>query len=186
MIAELYRAACEDKTSDIYYHLPQLKAYASECPHVTEFGTRRGNSTLAFLSANPDKLISYDLGKWKDIETLEYWAKNSNINYTFIQANVLEIDIETTDLLFIDTFHTYSQLKAELKRHASKASKYIALHDTTTFGEVGEPSYEAVSTHSMNCGRGIWKAVEEFMTANPEWSIAYKTEENNGLTILKK
>ena len=59
--------------------------------------------------------------------------------------------------------------------HPSKVKKYIGFHDTTTFAEVGE--YKEV---------GLWPAIEEFLSSNPEWVIAEKFENNNGLTILKR
>ena len=175
--------------SDIHEHLPVLYRYALQCSAITEFGTRRGVSTLAFLSAciNRDaKVTAYDIVKWEDVDGIIELAKQDGLNFTFKEESTLTCDIETTDLLFIDTYHTYSQLKAELDRHAGKVNKFIAFHDTFTYGENGEPSYEAVAMNAMNCGRGIWKAIEEFMQANPEWSVCYKTDSNNGLTILAK
>lgn len=175
MIDELYKAACEDKESDIYFHLPKLKEYATKCSHVTELGTRKGNSTLAFLSARSEIVISYDLDKWDDIFILEDWAKKENINYEFIQANDLEIEIEPTDLLFIDTLHTGEQLFKELFLHADKANKYLIFHDTVTYWDKG-----------MWGGSGMGWAITEFIQNNPEWKEVYRSEENNGLLILER
>lgn len=58
--------------------------------------------------------------------------------FCFIQASTLDIEIDETDLLFIDTQHTYAQLIAELRKHHSKVRRWIALHDTMIFGEVGD------------------------------------------------
>ena len=49
--------------SDISAHLPLLEYLASKCSHVTEFGTRDGFSTCAFMSGlqkNQGKLVSFD------------------------------------------------------------------------------------------------------------------------------
>jgi hypothetical protein len=48
-------------------------------------------------------------------------------------GNTLEVDIDETDMLFIDTLHNGDQLEKELERSASKVKKFIAFHDTTTF-----------------------------------------------------
>ena len=48
------------------------------------------------------------------------------------------VEIDPTDVLFIDTRHDYDQLAAELARHAEEVRRAIALHDTTAFGDRGE------------------------------------------------
>src|SRR5205085_2957781 len=122
--------------SDIHEHCPTLLALARECRHVTEMGTRTGNSTTAFLFAQPDKLVCYDLQEYRQIDRLRALAGRTE--FVFHRADVLQISIEETDLLFIDTWHVYEQLKEEFRLHADKARKYIVLHDTSTFGEQGE------------------------------------------------
>ena len=58
-------------------------------------------------------------------------------DFHFTVGDTKAIDIEETDLLFIDTLHTYDQLAAELARHGMKARRWIVLHDTTTFATNG-------------------------------------------------
>jgi hypothetical protein len=93
----------------------------------------------------------------------------------FHQADVLRVDIEETDLLFIDTWHVYGQLKEELRRHGGKVRKYIVVHDTTTFGQRGETEGHA----------GLWPAVEEFLAAGT-FAIKVRYQNNNGLTVLER
>ena len=88
---------------------------------------------------------------------------------------MLAVDIEETDLLFIDTWHVYDQLREELRRHAGRASRYVVLHDTTTFGERGE-----VAGHA-----GLWPAVEEYLALG-RFALAARYENNNGLTVLRR
>ena len=96
-------------------------------------------------------------------------------DFVFHQADVLWVDIEETDLLFIDTLHDYEQLVQELALHARKARKYIVLHDTTTFGETGEtPGH-----------RGLWPAVEEFLSRGG-FQVKERYSNNNGLTVLER
>jgi hypothetical protein len=93
----------------------------------------------------------------------------------FQQADVLAVDIEETDLLFIDTLHVYEQLQEELRLHAGKVRRYIVLHDTMTFGERGEVQ-----------GRlGLRPAVEEFL-AQGTFYVKDRYENNNGLTVLER
>jgi GT2 family glycosyltransferase/predicted Zn-dependent protease len=170
-LTQLYLSACQ-RASDIHEHLPTLHALAKECRHVTEFGTRTGLSTTALLHAQPDKLVCYDRVKYPQVEHLRRAAGRTE--FVFREEDVLWADIEETDLLFIDTLHTYGQLKEELRLHAHKARKYIVLHDTTTFGEKGEVEGQG----------GLWPAVEEFL-AKGTFRLKARYENNNGLTVLE-
>lgn len=197
---ELYEQACASTYSDIYMHLPILYEYAKKCEHVTEMGARTGDSTKAFLFANPGKFISYDYqyenpephfeSAVKSLISVFEGAQQQGINCQYIGADVLTIEIEETDLLFIDTWHCYDQLKRELELHAGKVRKYIAFHDTFTYGEDGEGYPHLDPNHpqkdNLDGTGGIRLAIDEFLQSNPEWEIEYETEKNNGLMIISK
>lgn len=161
---------------DIHEHLPTLKKYAEEVNHITEMGVRWVVSTWALLMGKPQKMISYDWGFNEHIEELIEITKDIDTDFTFIQADTGKIEIELTDLLFIDTMHTYEHLKLELSLHAKNVNKYIILHDTITFGRRGQDG----STP------GLIKAVDEFLQDNEEWQIKEHFSNNNGLTILER
>jgi len=187
MLEELYNQKTNEP-SDIHEHLPTLKKYAEECSHITEMGVRWIVSTYAFLMGKPDKLISIDIqhpNTWNaDLSPVEAAANEVNAKFEFILGDTLQIDIEETDLLFIDTWHAYKQLKAELNRHHSKAKKYIILHDTTSYEFKDETSYESLGWHGD--GPGIGQAIDEFLAENTDWVLHEKFTNNNGLTILKR
>jgi len=177
--------------SDINEHIPALVEYASECEHITEMGVRAITSTWAFLGAAPKKLISYDIenpSKWgADITMVENVAKQYGLDYEFRKQNVLKIDIEETDLLFLDTWHAYNQLKAELELHSSKAKKYIIMHDTTSYEFRDEPlTSENAWEGELDFGRGLWAAIQEFLDSTDKWVLHKRYTNNNGLTILKR
>jgi cephalosporin hydroxylase len=172
----IYKEKC-NTPSDINEHLPTLKKYAEECDHVTEFGVRWIVSTYALLMGKPKKMVSYDI---EDIEMeLVQNMVKENTELKFIQGDSTKIEIEETDLLFIDTIHTYEHLKKELSLHSSKVKKYIILHDTTVYEWEGE----AINGVTQ---KGLWPAIEEFLESNPNWVIYERFEYNNGLTILKR
>lgn len=178
-IEEEYELACKCE-SDINEHLPTLKRYAAECPHITEMGTRYGNSTVAFMSAYPQKFISYDVTPNDRIEYLQMAAKDANINFEFRNENVEQTEIEETDLLFIDTNHHDIQLSNEFRLHAGKVKKYIILHDITSFGITGQGYWPGE-------GHGLWEAINPFLEKNKGvWAIAEKFENNNGLLVLQR
>ena len=171
-----YKSVCECPT-DINEHLPKLRECAEQCKHLTELGTRWGNSTVAFMAARPERFISYDVQYNSRIDYLKSLAAENNINFEFRLENVEQVELEETDLLFIDTNHHVEQCSVELKLHANKARKFIIFHDTTTFWEKGQ-GWEA--------GHGLRYAIEPFLESHPEWIMDYRAMNNNGLMILKR
>jgi methyltransferase family protein len=163
--------------SDIRPHLETLYQLACGCEHVTEMGTREGWSTRAFLYAQPRVLVCYDRVRRPEVDLLEAAARAAGRpRFLFCQADVLQVEIEETDLLFIDTWHVYEQMKRELALHADKCRRYLVFHDTMYFGEVGEtPGY-----------RGIWPAIEEFLWDNPHWTESPWLTASNDLTVLTR
>jgi len=176
-IDKLYNEAVNTK-SDINEHLPRLYAYGLLSESICEFGCRWGVSTTAFLRAAPKRLLSYDLEIYPRMDQLTTIAKAElpDTDFKFKCANVLFEDIEPVDLLFLDSYHVYEQVLQELVYHAPKAQKFIVLHDTEAFRDVGQtPGY-----------RGIWPAIEGFLLYNPEWVIIEHRKNNNGLTVLAR
>jgi hypothetical protein len=168
-------AAALAKPSDINELLPVLHEYAAGCEHVTEFGTRLGVSTTCFLHARPQRLTAYDIQRQPGVvEGLTKFALEVGVQFDFVLADVRHIQIEPTDLLFIDTWHICEQLQAELSRNADRVYRHIAMHDTVTFGEVGETAGH----------RGLWPAIIQFLFDHPEWTLVEQRIRNNGLTIL--
>jgi len=86
----------------------------------------------------------------------------------FYEASTLEIEIPEVDMLFIDTDHTYEQLKGELARHGNKVKKYLVFHDT------------------VSCETELMPAIEEFMKANKKWKIKEHYKFNNGVLVLER
>lgn len=177
--------------SDINEHLDVLYEYSLKCNHITEMGIRWGSSTWAFLMSNPKKIIGYDIVPTEEISEIINICSEYNINFIFLNEDVLKTTIEETDLLFIDTLHTYNQLISELTLHSSKVRKYIILHDTVSFGQNDELIYEHASnlikTQEVN-KQGLVPAIQEFLNSElgKSWGIEKEFENNNGLTILKR
>ncbi len=168
------RAALEP--SDINEHIPLLHDLASRVVRVTEFGTRLGVSTTAFLVAKPLFLRCYDIFRQPQVDELLSLARTHRVSMEFHLQDTCTVDIEGTDLLFIDTFHVEQQLAKELERHHDKVTRYIVLHDTESFGEVGEDPAQ----------RGLNYALHPFLQQYPQWGVADHRSNNNGLTILER
>jgi hypothetical protein len=178
--------------SDINEHFPAIIEYGSKCETITEMGVRWVVSTWAWLACAPKKLRCYDLydpSHWgASIQDIKDTAEAYNLDFKFEVADVLKLEIEETDLLFIDTWHDYQQLKSELYRHSEKVRKYIILHDTLSFGFTNERIYETYDDERLetNLPTGLNVAIDEFLFSNKKWYIHERFAHNNGLTILKR
>ena len=169
MIEEKYQQLCE-LPSDINEHLPTLKKYACLCNTILELGVRGMVSTWGLLAGHPLEMISVDIvdpAEHKgDIKETKEIAKEEGVMWGFVKMSSLEFKFKRTDLLFIDTIHSYDQLSQELKLCAPYTVKYIIMHDTVI------PEMQ----------RGI----EEFLTGNMDWKVKEVFTNNNGLMILQR
>lgn len=160
------------RAHDINELLPILLGLAVTCQTVVELGFRSGRSTSAFLAAGAE-VTAYDINPCaKEVAVVKGLVGD---RFTFIVRNSLQAHIPFCDMLFIDSYHTGTQLLAELKRHASKAKKLIAMHDTKTFGEKGEDG---------KCGL-VW-AIQEFYKTTDDWKGKLHLPHNNGLSVLER
>jgi len=173
-IEELYTERCKPDVqfADIYEHMPVLREYAGYCSHVTEIGTRTGNSTTAFLaglSANGGTLHSYDRDPQNftppEIPGVAW-------KFTKVNTHTHEFQPVETDLLFVDGDHTYGGVMLDL-RVANLARKWVILHDTA-------------EAWIKNGGRGVFDGLADFLHYNPQWVRAEHHDNCNGLTILER
>jgi len=160
-VEELFEQGC-----DICEHFPLMLKYGKQCEHITEMGVRGVVSTWGWIASNPKKLICYDINPCPVKNAVDTCA-NLGIDFIFHVADTRIIEIEETDLLFIDTEHTYDQIQKELELHGNKARKFIVFHDTAW-------------AHDMN------RAIKEFMEANPHWVNEEEVMNNHGFKIIKK
>lgn len=160
--------------SDINEHLEALRDLSAECKSVIEMGVRKCVSTWAFIEGlkQGTHLLSIDIKApsqyGADLTPVEKACRNKGINFRFVEADTLKITVEEADLIFIDTLHTYDQLKQELEIHGNKAKKYLAFHDT------------------VSCETELMPAINEFLKANKHWKIKAHYTNNNGVMVLER
>jgi len=205
LLDQKYKFLCGYK-SDINEHLPTLYKYALECNSVFETGVRGVISSYALLyglmqnnnnNNNTKKMLLNDINECDLTEFLNI-SKNLDISINYVWKNNLEIKFdenETYDLVFIDTWHIYGQLKRELIKFSKITNKYIIMHDTEVdkiHGETIRCGWNAIE-QSVQSGftveeinKGLEPAITEFLLNNSNWKIKEKYTNNNGLTILEK
>ncbi len=157
--------------SDINEHCERLRELACECDHVTDFGMRPAVSTVALLAGQPGKVVSYNPWRYPEATVLESVVGRDA--FEFKHGDSLSVEIDPTDLLFIDTKHTAIHLAQELEKHSARVKRWIVLHDTVIFGERGEDG-----------GPGLLHAVRDFLEKQPAWSIQESHAHQYGLMVL--
>lgn len=158
--------------SDIQNHLPRLRDYASRVESIVEMGVYQANSTWALLAGRPKRIVSHDLWPYIDVEATTAAAREAGVDWSFVQGSVLNGRINACDLLFIDTWHHYHQLRAEFELHAPSVRRYMILHDTETNKHQGSGGHP-----------GMWRAIEELLAVG-DWQVVKHYPDSNGLTIL--
>lgn len=191
---------CNTK-SDINEHLQILCEYAKQSTSIFETGVRGVVSSWAFsyglLNNGMDKKLLFlnDIEKCNIEELLEK-TKDLNIDIKYKWCNNLDLKLEENfDITFIDTWHVYGQLKRELQKFSVHTNKYIIMHDTTIdaiYGETIRRKWDGVKQSEETgipveeINKGLWFAVEEFLSTNNKWVLEKRFTNNNGLTILRK
>jgi len=207
----VYEYLCNDP-SDINEHLPTLFKYASECDSVFETGVRGCVSSWAILYGLASKrgkenreregrvasLLLNDIDPCEVQELIHASQEVGSVKVDYQWKNNLELEFEREtqfDMVFIDTWHIYGQLKRELAKFSPITNKYIIMHDTTEDEWLGETVRRNMNAEqqSVDSGipveeinKGLWPAIEEFLESNLDWTLYERFTNNNGLTVLKK
>lgn len=167
--------------TDISEHLETLRLLASRCRTpdaggVVELGVRTGVSTIALAAGRPSRLRSADIVTPPNVEEIGAYCLTGGVRWEFTQSDSrLAFGGMLREMTFIDTLHEGALLERELEIHAPFTSRWIVLHDTTTFGDRGEQG-----------GEGLWPVVERFLERERFWSLLRRYTNNNGLTILER
>lgn len=165
--------------SDISEHLELLYTLGKEVGKICELGVGFGRSTRAFIAAIAETggvLHSYEFKLLEGVQELFDTAKQAGLNANLHLESTLVADIEETDLMLVDSHHTYDQVWAELERHGDQVRKYLIFHDTVTFGISGQDPGSI----------GLFPAINKWRDGHPEWKIKYELENCNGLLVLVK
>lgn len=194
-IRNRYASLLQEK-SNIAQHLPGLRALAEQCEAVTEFGTQTGRSACAFLMAQPASLRCYDL-QWTGNFLALLQPGTGRTIVERHQGNILELkNLPTTDLLLIDSTHTFEHVAHELRLARDSVRRWICLHDTMSCGEVGilreregMPGVDYFQTRKRSEGqytKGIMPAIVGFLAASPGWKVLRHDTFNNGMMYLER
>ena len=170
-----------------------------KCSSVVEIGLRSIVSTWGILQGLADNTaqhktylgIDLPVPPEENLEEARRIALGSGIDFQFLQANDMTIDLAPADMLFIDSLHTYCHLTYELEKFSPVIKEYIAMHDTSDpWGTLDDTEYkgnysEYPAEYDRN-KRGLWAAVEDFLARHPEWVLHERKFNCYGFTVLRR
>jgi hypothetical protein len=156
---------------DLEEHLEFLRDIAKDCDHITEVSKRK-ESFVAFAASRPKKFVSHNIEPHGLMDYLKEVIPETDFQMTTSSTDEVQ-SIEETDLLFIDTRHTYATLSEELRKFSPSVKRFIICRGTVTNGERGEDG-----------GAGIMVALRDFMKDHPEWSVIHHRTNQYGMTVL--
>jgi len=188
MLEEIYRRHVAANTA-ISAHLPRLRALAEGCDVAVEFGVKRGASSSALL-LGAKHVVSYDIAATPEARELKRVAGE---RWDYRIADSRDADVPECSLCFVDSLHTYAQVRDELK-HADKVSKCLVFHDVATFGEIGALAETGRQSWTYVPGRGsvpdehrgIRPAIDELCIRDPSWRIVARYTDSHGLLVLER
>lgn len=176
-------ARASSEPSSMFAHLVRLKELASQSETVIELAMQEGVATIGLLAGQPTRLVT--LGSPTGIMASVLRDRQGRTQF----ACLLPGDLETTksaegsaaalpecDLLVIDAVHSADALWDTITKYGPKSRRWIAIHDTTSFGEIGEGGRRP----------GVLHALRYWLRKNTEWSVLSHNPANNGLTVLTR
>ena len=190
---------------DISEHLPLFRALCSDASNVAscaELGVRRAYATWAFVAAAaeryragapPLRVRLYDLVERAEVTELmaRLRAECPALDVRFTEGDDLAMPIEPSDVMLLDTWHTFKQLRQELKVLPRDVSRAIILHDTRTFrnrdekiGGRGGLGIVPERFAGVENQVGLQPAVAMFLRENSDWLQLEERTNCNGITIL--
>lgn len=200
-VVERYVAA-RDTRSDINEHIETLMDLATQCTSIVELGVRSVVSSWAFAvglmlnGSEEKKLVGVDLKGHPNVQAFGR-AVEGLVQHEFWEGDDLAYSCDEVDMTFIDTFHHYRQMEAELEKFAPLTRKWIVGHDCQSDRFTSElvrcPTEYDIYAVSKQTGWsvkdltvGIWPAVTEFLERHPEWVLEREYFNCNGLFVLKR
>lgn len=158
--------------------LTQIRQICKPFSHITEFGTGEGYITVAVLASQPEKFISYDSKLYNEMQSIVDSAEVSKTDFKLIIKNVLNEQIEPTQVLILNTKNTFNQLLAELTTHCKKVENVIAVPRAHTF------DYEN-QIEEVGKKQGLRPAIEEFLQINPNWEMDIDDKQYDLVTLKR-
>lgn len=189
-IEDLYNQA-RKRPDAMAQHMETIRKLASEFDQVAEIGIRRGSSTIALLAGVDGKdngaVFSCDIERLPLHESIAQAAGDLWFR-SYMPSEQWEWSEPQMEMLVVDGYHTYSQVKMELDRFADRVIDVLVFHDTMSCGIQGDgiADRKLHDSEAMDDTRGIRLAIDELMIRDPSWRIEMHLPNDSGLLVLRR
>lgn len=140
-----------------------------------ELGTNQGGTASAAVLEGFKQNIFIDV-RFAQLEPYwhlfkQYEAENNiSVEFREVDSTSPEAVTDEVDILLIDSLHKGYWLEKELAAHKDSVKYYICFHDTARQGQF----------------RDLYPVIEQFVSANPEWTITEHCDDGAGYTVIKR
>ena len=178
--------------------MARLKELAQEASAIVEVGCYERGGTLSLIlglmdNGMPEKKLTLYVQKGVGAREIKLLKKTipEAIDCTVEATEFLfELPLES-DLVYINSHHTYSRLYHELEHFSDSTKKYIAILHTHGHWEYeDEPDYTieryrpVLEFHTDK--KGMKRAIDDFLQSHTAWEKFEDYVNSHGFTILKR
>lgn len=157
-----------------------LMRYASKCSHVSAFTLNKYDALIAFLASQPSEIQIYNLGP-VDFPTVEEYIKIAKELELDLSIGPITRQVQTTDLLYIDTPAEGNYRRSELDKFSKLVKKYILLPNTNRYGL--SPAADIQLENNIQ-PVGLNFGINHFIQNNDNWFILEHDDSAAGMTVL--
>ena len=153
--------------SDMSTHFPVFRAFSKECKSYAEISRRAHSCVPAAVEGIPVQTYLYNTNPEPAIKGFDN-VTVLNVATFEDGLEALEYSKDSYDMVFVKLPHEAHAGLSILEKVASKANKFIAVHDT-----------------QFGLKDSLGQSIEEFVE-NTEWNVAYHNNTQYGFTVLTK
>lgn len=162
------------KKTNLSEHTETILKYALNSETIIDAKTETG-IMFRVLAASGKKITTYDKEFYPLIFNLIETYRSLKVDIVFKNTDILDSEIDSTDLLCINEINTNKELSEILLKFEEKINKYIIITNTEFYGFQGEDGKP-----------GLLNSISQFLIIKPNWKILETKKEGNGLTILQR
>lgn len=172
---KLFQEAAE-KNNQLY----TLLRFAARCDHVTAVTLNSYESVVAFLAAKNSVIRVANLATVNsaDVDILNNIASEFEVDLRIEMNNG---EIESTDLLYIDSPGEGNYRAMELSRYAPNVKKYILMPNTVLYAHEASPKIQLADSVQPI---GLVYGINHFLQLNDDWFILEHDDLPPGMTVL--
>jgi len=158
-----------------------LLRFACRCDLVTALVMNTYEAATAFLAAKVNKARVYSVTPLDDNIANPFRKMAKDLDVNFVLDKLGDTDLDSTDLLYINTPAEGNYRAMELGKYASKVKKYIILPNTVLHAHTPANTIKLADNTTPI---GLVFGINHFLQTNDNWFILEHDDLDPGMTVL--